>query len=158
MTLLSIKIFASVDFSVFFAFLDNFSLSLIYLAISLVVIVGIWAQIFMLKRNQGKYLMHPTFALLSLLDSAWVFVSLLAFFWGNFTGITRVVPLFYVLYTILAFFYAAHTMNGGKEIPHRPEDFVFSTSYLNFAQSFCLVFFAFTSYVLAKQANWLPFF
>lgn len=141
-----------------FAFLANLSLSSLYLAIGWVVIVGIWAQIIMLKKNQGKYLMHPTFAFLSLLDSIWVIVSILAFFWGNLTGMTRVVPIFYIIYTILAFFYAAHTMNDGKEIPQRPEDFVFSASYLNFAQSFCLVFLVFTSYLLAKDFNWLTFF
>lgn len=125
---------------------------------SLLVIVGIWIQIALLKKNQGKYCVHPAFALLSLLDSVWVFVSLAMFFWGNLIGIARVVPFFYVLYTILAFFYAAHTMNGGQEIPQRPEDFEFSASYLSFAQSFCLVFFVFTSYVCAKHLGWFTIF
>lgn len=128
-----------------------------YLVISLVVAVGIWVQIQLLRKNQGKYPDSLLFSLLSTLDTLWVLVSLGVFFWLDFIGLNKIIPAFYLIYAFLGFFYAAHTMNDGRDIPTRPEDLVFAPKYLNFAQSFSIIFFLACGLLLASSFYPIPF-
>lgn len=122
--------------------LDGISFEMTYIAASAVVAVGIFIQSIMLRRHQGKMPSSPTFRFLSLMDSVWVLVSAAALYFLDFDHLAISVPVVYGIYTLLGFFYAAKTIKGEhSDIPETPEDIVFDVRYLNFCQSFALVFF-----------------
>lgn len=112
-----------------------------YLIASACVAVGIWLQIVMLRKNLGKMPQSPLFHILSLFDSLWVLVSGVALYFLDFESFTISVPVVYTVYTILGFFYAGYTMGEQETLPSSPDEIVFDGRYLNFCQSFALVFF-----------------
>lgn len=114
---------------------------LLYLIASALVAVGIWVQIVILRKNAGKMPESSIFYILSLIDSAWVLVSGLALYFLDFDKFAISVPVVYGIYTVLGFFYAAHTMGEQETLPSSPDEIEFDGRYLNFCQSFALVFF-----------------
>lgn len=138
--------------------LDNFftnslpSAQTLYIAISAIIAVGIWVQITLLRRNQGKMPQSSLFHLLSLADTIWVLVSAAALYFLDFNKLAIAVPAVYGIYTFLGFFYAARTITNDN-IPDNPEDIVFDNRYLNFCQSFALVFFGLCLVALLSIKN-----
>lgn len=117
------------------------SFELLYLALSAVVAVGIIIQIVLLRRHQGKLPKSPTFHLLSFLDTVWVILSSLALYFLEFDSLAISVPVVYMIYSFIGFFYAARTITGTHgDMPTSPDDIVFDVRYLNFCQSFGLAF------------------
>lgn len=129
----------------------------LYLIVSIGVAIAIFTQMTILRNNKGQYPNTVLFSLLSAFDSLWVLISIVAFFWLDFLGLAIVVPAFYVLYTCLSFLYAAHTMNDGKGIPTRPEELIFSSKYLDFAQSFSIIFFLICTILLVSLYYPVPY-
>lgn len=139
------------------AFLNSAYPSALYFVISMAVALGLWVQIVLLRKNNGKYPNSSLFSVLSTFDSIWFIVSVVAFFGLDFVGFGKVAPVFYVAYTILGFFYASRTMEYEKMPPMRPEDLTFSPKYLDFVQSFALVFFVVCALLLVALFVPVPF-
>lgn len=126
---------------------DNFSLETAYIATSMLVALSIGVQTWVLYRNQGRVQLSSPLSLLSFLDVVWFVLTLAALWWLDFDAIAMSVPVLYVIYTVLSFFYAANSIEG-DEPPANPEDVVFGKKYLNFNASFVVVFLGWCGYVL----------
>ncbi len=126
--------------------MTDINLEMIYIVVSMLVALGIGIQSYALYKNQGRIPESSFVALLSFLDMIWFVVTVVALWWLEFDGLFISVPVVYIIYTILSFFYAARNIDVDKV--ERPKDVVFSTKYLNFNASFAVVFLSWCGYVL----------
>lgn len=125
---------------------------IIYVALSAVVAMGIFVQGVVLRRNEGRMPNAPFVHMLSFVDMIWVPVSGLALYFLDFDAIAMSVPVVFMIYMLIGFFYAANTITGTNgEMPTGVEDIVFDVRYMNFCQSFGLVFFVFCVGVLCRH-------
>lgn len=134
-----------------------FEFESVYVMLSVVIALGIWMQISLLRRNGGKMPKATSFHVLSLSDSLWAPISVAAWFFLDFNDIAITVPISYMVYTVLGWVYAAKTIKAGDTLPERPEDIVFDKGYLSFCQSFALVFFGLCLTVLFLPQEKLSF-
>lgn len=124
-------------------------LSMLYVALSAMIAMGIFVQIVLLRQNNGRLPPSPLFHVLSFFDTVWVLTSAAALYFLDFDKLAIAVPVVYGLYTFVGFFYAARTITGTKsDMPANPDDIVFDVRYLNFCQSFAMVFFGFCLMVI----------
>lgn len=132
-----------------------------YVAASAAVAVGIFAQMVWIRLCEGELPSSPVFSLLSWIDALWFLVSLWAFFFLDFDRVAICVPVVYGIYIVLAFVYGLKTMKSkkGDFFPEDGDDMVFDSRYLNFCQSFALVFFGFCVAALlsAYRLVYFPF-
>lgn len=136
---------------------SNFSFEMAYVALSAVIAVGIWIQIALLRRNQGKMPKTTAFHMLSLSDSLWVPISVAAWFFLDFDQFAITISAAYIVYTVLGWVYAAKTIWASDVPPKSPEDIVFNDRYLTFCQSFALVFFGLCMAVVFVPQDKLSF-
>lgn len=135
----------------------NLSLEMVYVALSAVIAFGIWIQIALLRRNQGRMPKTTVFHILSLSDSLWVPISVATWFFLDFDQFAITIPVAYIVYTVLGWIYAAKTIWVSDVPPKSPEDIVFNDKYLNFCQSFALVFFGLCLVVMFIPQDKLSF-
>lgn len=131
--------------------------SLIFLAVSLFVGVGLAIQMSVLYRTNGKMPEMTAFYWFSTLDAIWFFACLFALYFLELDSLQKSIPLAFITYSILSFFYASANIEG---MPTRPEDIVFAKPYMSFGLSFALVFITWTTIVLLHSIHplaWLNF-
>lgn len=132
----------------------NLELPVLFLILSLLVGIGITIQMLALFRHNGKVANLGFIQLLSAIDMLWFVVCGIALYFLDLTALQKSVPLAFIVYGILSFFYAGASIEG---MPTRPEDVVFGKSYLNFGLSFAFVFVAWTLLMIVHSLRPLAF-
>lgn len=112
--------------------------------------LGIATQMTVLHKNDGKIPEIGAIHLLSVLDTVWFLACGMVLYFMDLTVLQKSVPLAFIVYIILSFFYAGASIQG---MPTRPEDIQFGKSYLNFGLSFAFVFIAWTAIVLMHSIS-----
>lgn len=128
----------------------------LYVIASMIVAIGILIQGWFLYKNQGKLPNLPLFHLLSLLESCWVLVSGLALYFLDFDNLAICVPVVYLAYTLLGFFYASKTMSSKEAPPTTLDEIVIDTRYISFCQSFAVVYLGLCGATLYFSFGLLP--
>lgn len=113
---------------------------MVYVIGSAVVAVLIWIEAAMLKKNAGKLPKSALFQLSSVLDTAWFFVSIAALYLIDFMPIALSIPAAYGVYTMFGWIYGSRLLRK-KGIPDSPKDLIVPSKYIDYSQSFAVVFF-----------------
>lgn len=137
--------------------MPSFSFEEIYIVLSAVVALGIWVEMVLIRRNDGKMPNSSVFHMLSLLDSLWVTVSVGVLYFLEFDALAITVPVGYIVNAVLSWIYAARIMGSKETLPSSPDEIVFDGRYLSFCQSFALVCFLMCSLILFVPKEQLPF-
>lgn len=132
----------------------NLELAHIFLGGSVIVGLGIATQMIALYKNDGKILEVGAVHLLSALDVIWLIACGAVLYFMDLTVLQKSVPLAFIVYMVLSFFYAGASIEG---MPTRPEDIQFGKPYLQFGLSFSFVFMAWTLVVLMHSLSPISF-
>ncbi len=137
------------------------SWEMLYIALSVLVAVGIFWQSLLIKRNDKRIPSSAVFHLASFLDTLWVPISALALYFLTFDALAIVSPTLYLIYTFVGFFYTSKTFKRSN-MPSDIKDIVFDDGHLSFLQAFGLVFASFNLFVLwatyqGLTLNWVFF-
>lgn len=131
-----------------------FTLQTWFIIASLLVAVLVVVESMMLMKNEGKMPKHSGFAIISLITTSWTVVSCLALYFLDFARIGIAVPVMYPLYSLLGFLYSAKLMRK-DDLPDDPMDLVVPAKYLQFCQSFGLVYALLCIVALVEQMGYL---
>ena len=121
----------------------------VYVGGSLLIAFCIFIEVTMLKRNAGKIPKQKFFGIVSLLTSAWSFLSFAALYFLEFDRWAISVPVAFSIYSVLGWFYGIKLMKG-TDISIDPEDLIVPEKYLTFCASFALVFAGLCIFVLMQ--------
>lgn len=124
-----------------------------YIALSAIVAVLIWIEGSMLKSNGGKLPKSTLFKISSTIDTAWFFVSVAMLYLVELTPLAIAVPTAYGIYTVFGWIYGSKLLRR-KGIPDSPADLVVPPKYIDYSQSFSIIFFGLCLFVLVSP--WLP--
>lgn len=119
--------------------MPDFSLEVVFIALSLMIAIFVMIESTLLERNGGKLLLkNSTFMFISLSTSAWMVAACLAWYFLDLVGLGLVVAMVYPLYGLLGLAYSAMLMRG-IEIDD-PDEVALPKKYLSFCKSFGLVY------------------
>lgn len=118
----------------------NLSMEFFYVIASMVVAVGVFLQGWFLSKNDGKMPDNSLFYIFSLLEMLWILVSALSLYFLEFDNLALCVPVSYLIYSLLSFFYGATDSINTETLPTNIEDIAVGQKYISFCQSFALVF------------------
>ena len=123
------------------------SLEKFYVVASFLVAICVWLEAQMLLKNSGKLPQKSIFAMIGLLTSVWLLISVAALYFLEFDRFSISVPVVYIIYSVMGWVYSTILMKG-QEIPNNPKDFVIPTQYLMYSKSFAWVFATLCLFVL----------
>lgn len=119
----------------------------IYIALSAVVALLIWNEGQMLKKTEGKLPTSKFFRISSIIDTAWLLISVAAVYLLDFKSIEMAVPAAYWIYAFSGWIYGSRLLKRSG-LPKSPEQLVIPKPYIAFSQSFATTFFALCLFVL----------
>lgn len=132
----------------------NLPVEFFYVIASMVVAVGIILQGWFLNKTNGKMPENNLFYVCSLLEMVWILISGLSLYFLEFDNLAICVPVGYLVYGFLSFFYGAKTINS-ETLPSSLDDIAISQQYISFCQSFAVVFLGLCAGVLYFSFNLL---
>lgn len=119
--------------------MPDFSIEVVFVALSLIIAIFVMIESTLLERNGGKLLLNNgAFMLISLSTSAWMVAAFLAWYFLDLRGLSLVVAMVYPLYGLLGLVYSAMLMRG-IEVDD-PAEVALPKKYLSFCKSFGLVY------------------
>ena len=110
-----------------------------YLGGTLIVGALIAYESIVLKKNAGKLPESTLFSISSILETAWLLVSTAAIYYGHFIGLSKVVPMAYIIYSIFGWLYGFYLLRGQAQTIEEVEDKTMPTKYMDYSLSFSLV-------------------
>ncbi|WP_019671891.1 hypothetical protein [Psychrobacter lutiphocae] len=112
---------------------------IIFVVLSALVAILIWAEGQMLKTTNGRIPKTTFFKFCAIIDFLWVPISIISMYLLDMDGIYLVVPIAYQIYAVAGWIYSNRLIKR-KGIPDI-EKFEVSLSYIAYCQSFAIVFF-----------------
>ncbi len=120
----------------------------IYLWASLAVALMIIIENGLLRRHGGRLPNTPVLMVISMVTSIWGFVVPAAMYFLPIDGLMRAVPVTYIVYVFATLVYSFRLVRG-KDLPDNPNDIIMPSAYMNFCQSFGIVYLLLCAVVLA---------
>lgn len=120
----------------------------IYLWASLAVALMIIIENGLLRRHGGRLPNTPVLMVISMVTSIWGFVVPAAMYFLPIDGLMRAVPVAYIVYVFATLVYSFRLVRG-KDLPDDPNDIIMPSAYMNFCQSFGIVYLLLCAVVLA---------
>lgn len=120
----------------------------IYLWASLAVALMIIIENGLLRRHGGRLPNTPVLMVISMVTSIWGFVVPAAMYFLPIDGLMRAVPVAYIVYVFATLVYSFRLVRG-KDLPDNPNDIIMPSAYMNFCQSFGIVYLLLCAVVLA---------
>lgn len=128
--------------------IDQPLLITIYLWASLAVALMIIIENGLLRRYGGRLPNTPLLMVISITTSIWGFVVPAALYFLPIEGVMRAVPVAYIVYVFATLVYSFRLVRG-KDLPDDPNDIIMPSAYMNFCQSFGIVYLLLCMVVLA---------
>ena len=120
----------------------------IYLWASLAVALMIIIENGLLRRHGGRLPNTPVLMVISMVTSIWGVVVPAAMYFLPIDGLMRAVPVAYIVYVFATLVYSFRLVRG-KDLPDDPNDIIMPSAYMNFCQSFGIVYLLLCAVVLA---------
>lgn len=114
----------------------------LYLVGTAVVGIMIFYAAKQLKANQGKIPKNTAFNVSSIMETVWLVVSSVAWYFGEFNSLAKVVAFAYVLYSVFGWLYGFYLLKDQDIKPSDVDDIdnvAMPTKYMDYSQAFAMV-------------------
>ena len=111
----------------------------LYMTMTLIIGALICYEALTLRKNAGILPNTYLFKFSSILESVWVAISIAAIYFGHFNGLMKVIPVFYILYSIFGWFYGIYILKKEASSIKNVEELAIPVKYLNYSLSFSWV-------------------
>ncbi len=113
--------------------------SLLYVLFSLIVAIFTWIRADLIMKKQGKSLNGGFFQFMSVVCSLWIFISMAALYFLDFSRYAISIPVVYIIYRVGGLIYSSQLLKE-EDLPTNIDDFVIPNKYLIYSKSFALTF------------------
>lgn len=114
-----------------------------YLVGCLLVSLCILLETRLLNKNQGKPPKNVLFSVCAVADFAWFIVSIASFYVIALTGLLKILPWLYIIFTVFGWGYGIFLLKDQADTT-AVKDIRIPRQYISYSQSFALVFFCLT--------------